>query len=103
MIHYSCDRCKRPIDPHEEIRYVVNIEVQAAMDDVALGEDEADRDYLMEAHEALERAEDLVNGMVDEDIYAQRRFDLCATCYRKFVKNPVGSDLGIELNYFSNN
>ena len=28
MIHYSCDRCKRMIDPAKEIRHVVRVEVQ---------------------------------------------------------------------------
>ena len=32
MIHYSCDCCKRIIDLQEELRYVVRMEVYAAMD-----------------------------------------------------------------------
>jgi hypothetical protein len=31
MIHYTCDRCKREIDPEQELRYVVKLEIQAAM------------------------------------------------------------------------
>ena len=34
MIHYSCDLCKRLIDPEDDLRYVVKIEVYAAVDPV---------------------------------------------------------------------
>ena len=32
MIHFTCDRCKREIDPDLELRYVVRLEVQAMME-----------------------------------------------------------------------
>ncbi len=103
MIHYSCDRCKRSIDPSEEIRYVVRVEVRAAMDFSDFLDDEDDRDFLMEAQEALDRAEDAIGDSVSDDIYQHHRYDLCPTCYRKFMKNPVGKEQPVEMNYFSKN
>jgi hypothetical protein len=103
VIHHSCDRCKQLINPGEEIRYVVRIEVRAAMDFSELyDDDDNDRDHLMEAHEALERAEDAISDLVADDIYQQRRFDLCPCCYRKFIKNPVGVETLVELNFSDN-
>ena len=102
MIHYSCDRCKRSINPNDELRYVVRVEVRAAMDVSELFDEEDDRDYLMEAHEALERAEDAIGDMVTDDVYQNRRFDLCPHCYRKFMKNPMGVDRPVELNFSEN-
>ena len=32
MIHYSCDRCRRTIEPDEELRYSVNIKIEVALD-----------------------------------------------------------------------
>ena len=32
MIHYSCDRCKREIDAKHDLRYIIRIEIEAAMD-----------------------------------------------------------------------
>ena len=32
MIHHSCDLCKRLIDTEQDVRYVVKIEVYAALD-----------------------------------------------------------------------
>ena len=34
MIHYSCDRCGRPVDPNEELRYVVRVEIEAVMEPI---------------------------------------------------------------------
>ena len=48
MIHYSCDRCKRVLDPQNDLRYTVRIEVQAVMDPLNDYELDDDRDHLME-------------------------------------------------------
>ena len=60
MIHYSCDRCGRPIDPSEDLRYVVRLEIEAVMEPLD-GEvvDDDDRDHLMELHEILDHADDV--------------------------------------------
>ena len=62
MIHYSCDRCKRILDPAEDLRYAVTIEVQAMMDPLDIDEDEDDRDHLLEIQEILERINKLGIG-----------------------------------------
>jgi hypothetical protein len=53
MIHYTCDLCKRAIDPQEDLRYVVKIEISAAFDPV-VGADEEDPAHLQEIQEHLE-------------------------------------------------
>ncbi len=58
MIHYSCDRCKRTIDPEVDLRYVVKLETYAAMEPIEVADFEDDRDHLMEVQEILERLED---------------------------------------------
>jgi hypothetical protein len=100
MIHYSCDRCQRPIDTDDELRYVVRIEVQAAMG--ADASDDDDRDHLLEIHEILERADDETDPLVSDELYRGQRFDLCAECYRAFVANPLGHEHSKQLD-FSNN
>ncbi len=103
MIHYSCDRCKGTINADEELRYVVKVEIRATMSMDDFGPDEEDdRDFLLEAHEALERADDEINDAISDDVYQNRRYDLCAKCYRKFVQNPVGSDAHTRLNFSDN-
>ncbi len=102
MIHFSCDRCKRVLDPVEDLRYVVKLEVRAVMDAAAMDEAEDDRDHLLEVHEILERTEDLEGALVGDDIYQRSRYDLCPQCYRAFSKNPVGAMKAVQLNFSQN-
>ena len=102
MIHYSCDRCRKPIDPEEDLRYVVKVEIQLAMEPVDAEELDDERDHLLEIQEILERLDDEENGLVGEEIYERRTFDLCADCYRKYRRSPVGNELPAQLD-FSNN
>ena len=79
MIHYSCDRCRRPIDNEDEIRYSVRIEVQASMGVDAMSEDfDEDRDHLLEIHEILEHADDVDDPLISDEIYQRQRYDLCS-------------------------
>jgi hypothetical protein len=98
MIHYSCDRCKREIDTETELRYVVRLEVQAMMEPCEV-EVEDDRDHLLEVGEILDRLDD---DSLSDEVYQRRRFDLCPSCYRKYVKNPLGRDVAPQLNFSKN-
>jgi hypothetical protein len=91
MIRYSCDLCKRELTREGDLRYVVKMEIMAAMDP-AMADDEDDRDYLQEIQDILERMEDSEDDRVGEEVYQQLRFDLCPECRRKFMKNPLGRD-----------
>ena len=103
MIHHSCDRCKRAIDPEADLRYVVRLEVQAVMDVFNDGSDEEeDRDHLLEIDEILERGEDAASELIGDDVYQKKRYDLCSSCYAKFIENPVGRETVQQLNFSSN-
>ncbi len=108
MLHYSCDICKRPIDPQVDVHHVVKIEVFQAVDDLSpqgcCGAEsrEAEADHLEEMQEMLERLdeEDLADAVGDGS--RSMRFDLCDACRQRFVKNPLGVKAGKQLD-FSNN
>ncbi|HVX09618.1 MAG TPA: hypothetical protein VHC22_00315 [Pirellulales bacterium] len=99
MIQYSCDLCKRPLDPEDELRYVVKLEVYAAFDRVEIDDD---ADNLQEIHEILERMDGAHDDQVGDDVYQQLRFDLCPECRKKFLRNPLGRK-SIEQFDFSPN
>ena len=103
MIHYSCDRCGGSIES-DDLRYVVRVEVQATMETIdALEADaEADRDHLLELEEILERMDDEQCSLISEDVYQQKRYDLCCSCYRKFISDPLGSESTTHFNFSSN-
>jgi hypothetical protein len=101
MMHFSCDRCKCELES-DDLRYVVKIEIHAAMDPVADEDLEDDRDHLMEIEDILENSLDEASEAIGEDIYQRRRFDLCPQCYRKFVQNPLGRELKVSLGFSKN-
>jgi hypothetical protein len=101
MIHYTCDRCKRQIDPTDQTRYVVHIDIQSAAEGPMI-EAEDDIDQLTELHQILEG---LGSDELDCDCPGSShrgRYDLCPECHRQFLKNPLGRDAMLALG-FSNN
>lgn len=108
MLHYSCDLCKRPIDANLDVRHVVKIEVFPAVDesdDCGCREAEAaeaDADHLEEIQELLETLDEADEAALEDSGARSMRFDLCDACRRRFVKNPLGTGSGKQLD-FSNN
>ena len=102
MIRYSCDLCRRELDPQDDLRYVVKIEVYAAFDPAATDGEEDDRDHLEEIQDILERMEDSTSDQIGDDVYQQLRFDLCPECRKKFVKNPLGRKTVKAFGFSSN-
>ncbi len=102
MIRYSCDLCKRDINPEEDLRYVVKMEVFAAFDPTATEETDNDRDHLQEIQDILERLEDAENDQIGDDVYQRLRFDLCPECRRKFVKNPLRREVTKVFDFSEN-
>jgi len=90
MIHFTCDCCKQPIDPENELRYVVKLEVYASMDLTDEDPDD-DRDHLEEIQDILERIEDTEDERLGDDVYQHMRFDLCTHCRKKFLRNPLAA------------
>ena len=93
MIRYSCDLCKRELDPEQSLRYVVKMEIYAALAPAGLSEDENDCDHLQEIQDVLENMEDADTCEIGEDVYQQLRFDLCPECRKRFLKNPLGREI----------
>ncbi|MEQ8787064.1 MAG: hypothetical protein RIC55_12220 [Pirellulaceae bacterium] len=102
MIHYSCDRCKRELDPEEDLRYVVRLEVCAMMEPLDVDDIEDDRDHLLEIQDILERLDDDQCEAVADDVYQKQRYDLCCDCYKEYIKNPLGRDVPVHLGFSPN-
>jgi len=102
MIRYSCDFCKRDLEPDQDLRYVVKIEIYAALDPAATSEEEEDRDHLEEIQDILERLDDSDCDQIGEDVYQQLRFDLCPECRKKFAKNPLAREVVKAFNFSTN-
>ncbi len=94
MIRYTCDRCKRDIDPSTDLRYTVTIEIEAAVDG---SEQEVvdDVDHLDELQDLLNHADEVCSSVFDDDLYQRKQFDLCKCCFRHYIRNPLSRDVGI--------
>jgi len=103
MIHYTCDMCKRPLDPENDLRYVVRIDIHATLDPAAWDRADEERDHLQELDEVIENLEDLEDDNISEDIVQQLRFDLCSECRKRFLKRPLGQARGERSVRFSQN
>jgi len=102
MIHYSCDRCKRMIDPAQEIRHVVRVEVQTILEPLPTGELDDDRDHLLEIDELLDGLDLDDEDLLPDDVPQQLRFDLCTDCYRKYIQDPLGVGSSLRVGFSSN-
>lgn len=101
MIHYTCDCCKRRLDP-DDLRYVVKMEVYPAFDPDAADELDDDRDHLQEVQEILQRSDGAADEQVGSDVYEQLQFDLCPDCRAKFLKHPLGRALSHQFDFSEN-
>lgn len=102
MIHYSCDRCRRPIKASQSIRYVVKMEIEATIEPTEDESAEDEQDCLMQMNDTLERLEQEFEAEEEAIVYERKRFDLCPECYRKFVKNPVGREKLVPFGFSHN-
>ncbi|MDG2220110.1 MAG: hypothetical protein P8L85_01940 [Rubripirellula sp.] len=100
MIHYICDRCKRQINTADQTRYVIQIDIQSAVDNSQVAMEE-DIDHLAELHQMLEG---MHQETLDQEAQSSHhgQYDLCPECHRQFLKNPLGRDSMLALG-FSNN
>ena len=103
MIHFSCDVCKRILDTEHDLRYVVRMEVYAALNDGPSAID-TDRDHLEEIHEILEGVDELdaAESPLGEEVYQQLRYDMCSDCRQKFLRDPLGRRLTAQLDFSKN-
>jgi hypothetical protein len=101
MIHYSCDRCKRSIEPSRERRHVIKIEVETVIEPLDPDELDDDRDHLMEIHETLESAY-RNDEYFDLEDTLRHTYDLCSECYHKFIRNPLAIDAALHLGFSHN-
>ncbi|MEM8946174.1 MAG: hypothetical protein AAGD11_13460 [Planctomycetota bacterium] len=75
------------------------MEVYAALDPSDEADD--DRDHLQEIQEVLEKL-DGDAAEVCEEVYHQKRFDLCSECRQHFVRDPLGRPLASHINFSDN-
>jgi len=90
MEHFYCDMCGKPLLLDEDVRFEVKIEVYAAYDPMEITEEDLKEDLEEEIHEIIEEMEDMDEEELEEGVYKSFKFDLCATCHRIYLNDPLG-------------
>ena len=102
MVHFTCDLCGKDLTASEEARYVVKIAAYAGFDPNEITEEDLDEDHLEAVSKLLQRDESLSSDELDAEGYKGFRFDLCPSCHRRFIKDPLNRDLLRTLDFSEN-
>ena len=89
MMRHECDRCRREIETENEVWYAVRIDALPQVSELASDDD---RDHLMEVVEQLDGIEAVEGGLVTDYAPLEATYDLCAECYEKYRKSPLGAE-----------
>jgi hypothetical protein len=88
MIRYECDRCGVSLGPNDPRRFIVKLEVYAAAGHVDLTSD-PHADPQREMDEILKSLSVADPDEVEDQTYRCLRFDVCDTCRRSLLANPL--------------
>lgn len=88
MITRACDRCGQPIEDGA-LRYEARIQVFAAYDPLDITFEDLSLDHSAEIRRILEECKDVSEEELMKDVYVELHFDLCCTCQRAYLKNPL--------------
>ncbi|HUV38768.1 MAG TPA: hypothetical protein VMY39_04100 [Planctomycetota bacterium] len=89
MADFCCDMCGKPLLVDSDVRYVARIEVFAAYDPMELTADDLARDHLKEIRELVQRLAARDPQALEDEVYKQFTFDLCPTCQKRYLKQPL--------------
>lgn len=89
MDRLTCDRCGRGLLLDAPVRYEVTIEVKSAYDPLELVEEDL-VDAEAEMKRLIEKLKTTSPEAAQDEVYRLFKLDLCATCQKLFLKNPLG-------------
>ncbi|MBI2899701.1 MAG: hypothetical protein HYY17_05920 [Planctomycetes bacterium] len=89
MDHLTCDRCGAGLLLDAPVRYEVRVEVKAAYDPMEITDEDLAKDHAAEMKRILAELEGLSAEEAQDQVYREFRFDLCASCRKPYMKNPL--------------
>ncbi len=102
MMHFSCDVCGKDMTQDGAERYVLKMEAFAATDPAELTEDDLETDHVEEMARLLSDIEEGEEPPQLLPTCKKMRFDLCPTCFRKFVNDPLGRENASKFDFSPN-
>ena len=101
-MHFSCDVCGKDMSPDGSERYVLKMEAFAAADPAELTDDDLETDHVEAMARMLCEMETADEEPDAPPVCKKMRFDLCAGCFRKFVKDPLGRESVAKFDFSPN-
>jgi hypothetical protein len=103
MVHFTCDLCGKELFPEDGRRYVVKMEIYAAHDPAELTEADLDQDHMDEVSQMLmEQETDEPDPDEIAPAYKKLRYDLCAECHKKFLRDPLNKESAQKFHFSEN-
>ncbi len=101
MIHFTCDMCGKDLSSKESQRFIVKITAYAGHDCDHIGEADLDEDHMETVAELIRRGE-TQDHTEDPGRFKGFRYDLCCSCHRRFLEDPLNRDPLRLLNFSKN-
>ena len=101
MVHFTCDLCHKELGDSED-RFVVKIEVFAAIAPAEICEADLDADNLEAVAQQLQDTEEEDDGRPVEPATRNFRFDLCPTCRKRYERAPLARDAVQKFDFSEN-
>ena len=102
MLHVTCDLCGKELRPGDDHHYVVKIEAYAAQDPAEITEADLDEDHMEAVSQLLQEMEDHPGEVDLPPAHKSFRYDLCSDCHKKFVRDPLGKEIGQKFDFSKN-
>ena len=88
MTFYKCDGCGRNLKK-EELRYRIKIEATAVYNQNEIHLVDLIQNHQKEIIELIKKMEEMNVEEIEEQIYKGFEFDLCPSCHKRYIKNPL--------------
>jgi hypothetical protein len=87
----TCDRCGKALLADEPVRYVAELKIYAAYDPLELTAADLAEDHRAEIERLVKAIERSDPERLEDDVARALKLDLCASCQRVFLKDPLGT------------
>lgn len=72
-----------------DLRYIATIDVRAAFSEIQISLADLVRDHRQEMLDLIERLKGRDPRELEEQVYKQLRLDLCPSCHRAYIADPL--------------
>jgi len=89
MIKYRCDGCQRDLRRDGSDHFVLKIETFAAAGALEFSKEDLEKDHRAEMQSIMRDLARSTPDDIEDQVYRSFRFDLCPTCHRHYLKQPL--------------